>query len=586
MGLRRRGVPPFLPVLAALTGAPAFAQPALPNLAPPPPPLPGIIERETPAEPPRLGPRLAPPEPARVTGPGEGRSIRVNAVRIAGNTALPDAALRGAVSGLEAQEATLARIEDARLALLRGYRDFGFPYVAVTAGLAPRADGSADLTFSVIEGYVAEVALEGGIGPASAQVLRFLRPLEGQRPLSAAALERALLLATDIPGVEARGVLRPIEGEPGALQLVVRLSRQAVSGFFNLDNRGYDLTGAWQGLLSAQLNSVTALGERTEIAVLGSEGGRQGFVQGSGEVYLGSSGLRLRGFVGTGHATPGSPLSAIGYRGDTTLAGVALAYPVIRSRPLNLAIAAQADGFDSVVDIRPGDQGRLRQSSDSVRALRLSVDFAAQDAVFAFAPAAAVSTAVLRFHQGVAALGASDSGSPLASRFGSDFGFTRIVAEASRSQPLFSPAEGWLVSLYGLVAGQWSNDLLPPAERFFLGGNRLGRGFYAGQVAGDRALAGTLEVQANRVWDVALPQGALRLGTQFYLFRDGGKARDNGPLALERSLESWGGGVRMQFDDRVQLDLEAVRRLTRTPDGPRVAELAADAFFLRLLLRY
>ena len=223
--------------------------------------------------------------------------------------------------------------------------------------------------------------------------------------------------------------------------------------------------------------------------------------------------------------------------------------------------------------------------------VRRALDAEAQDAWLGFAPAAAATTWAARWHRGLNAFGASDGGSGLTSRLDSDFGFTRLVGEVARLQPLFLAGEGWLVSVLGVAAGQWSDDVLPPAEKFYLGGQRLGRGFYAGQVSGDRALAGTVEVQAARQFDVAMPSGwpwgaELRLGTQFYLFRDGGKAWDNGPIGLDRSLDSWGGGVRLQFDDRVQLDLEAVRRLTRSPDGAGFAELKANAFYARALMRF
>ncbi len=504
-----------------------------------------------------------------------------------GNTALPDAVLRPILAGLEGRTVTLGEIEDARLRVLQAYREAGFPFLAVAAGLARLPDGTAELRLVVTEGFVTEVTLDGeAIGPAADQARRFLEPVIGQRPLSNAALERALLLASDIPGVTAQGVLRPVPGEPGALQLVVRLSRRPVSGFLNLDTRGYPQTGSWQGLLVGQINSFTALGERTELSLLQSDGNGQGFIQLAEEFFLGGSGLRLRAWAGAGRALPFSPLAQIGYRGETRIGGVALLYPLLRSRPMNLTLTGQFDGFESTVETRGG-----RQSRDSVRALRLGIEGAAQDAWLGFAPAAAATTWLARIRRGLNAFGASESGSALASRLDSDFGFTRLTGEVSRLQPLFEAGEAWLVSAFGVAAGQWSDDVLPPAEKFYLGGQRLGRGFYAGQVSGDRALGYTLELQAGRVFDLPMPAGwpggaELRLGTQFYLFRDGGRAWDNGPLGLERSLESWGGGVRLQFDERVQLDLEAVRRLTRNPDGGGFAELSADAVYARVLVRF
>jgi hemolysin activation/secretion protein len=474
-------------------------------------------------------------------------------------------------------------VERARLAILGAYREAGFPYVAVRAALAPLPEGGIELRFLVVEGVIAEIVLDGTIGPAERQARHFLDPLVGQRPLSAAALERALLLAGDIAGVSARGVLRPIPNEPGALQLVVQLARQPFGGFLSLDNRGYELTGAWQGLLVGQLNSLTGLGERSEIALLQTDGNGQGFLQVTEELFLGGSGLRLRAYAGGGRAAPGSALAAIGYAGETRVAGVALLHPVIRSRPLNLNLSGQFDAYESTVEFRsaPGE-ATARQSRDAVRALRFGLDGAFQDAWLATAPAAAATTGLVRLSQGVTSLGASDGDSGLASRAGSDFGFSKVVAEASRLQPLFSPGDGWLVSLFGVVAAQWSDDVLPPAEKFYLGGNRLGRGFYAGQVSGDRALAGSIELQVGRVFD--LPN--LRLGAQVYAFRDEGSAWENGALGLDRSVGSWGGGVRLQFDDRVQLDLEGVRRITRQPDGANTRPLSENAAFVRVLVRF
>ncbi|WP_237213223.1 ShlB/FhaC/HecB family hemolysin secretion/activation protein [Falsiroseomonas oryziterrae] len=575
--------------LPALAGALAMLAPAAPAWAQLPPPLPGVIERVAPPAPPDLGPSLLPPEPEAAVGPGAQRAVRIGRATIAGNQALPDGVLRQSLAAVEGRSVTLAEVEAARLGVLRAYREAGFPYVAVAASLVAEPDGAAGLRILITEGFVADLLLEGEIEPAAQPARQFLQPLVGERPLPGAALERALLLASDIPGVTARGVLRPLPGEPGALQLVVRLERRAVTGFFSLDNRGFEGTGAWQGLLVGQLNSLTSLGERTEVALLGTDGAGQGFVQVTEELFLGASGLRLRAYAGAGRAVPGSPLAAIGYVGDTRVAGAALLYPLIRSRPLNLTLTAGLDAFESTVEARdaPG-LGRTRQGRDAVRVLRFGVEGAALDGLVGFAPVAASTAGSLRLSQGIEALGASADGR--GSRPGSESGFTKLVAEVTRLQPL-AEFEGWLLALQGSVAGQWSEDVLPPAEKFFLGGTRLGRGFYAGQVTGDRAVAGSLELQLGRLFEIAMPAGwpggaELRLGSQFYLFRDMGWAEDNGPAALDRRLSSWGGGVRLQFDERVQLDLEGVRRITRRPDGVAADELSEHAAFVRLLVRF
>jgi hemolysin activation/secretion protein len=543
-----------------------------------PPPQPGLIERIAPSQAPSLGPALLPPEPAAITGPGAQRGVWLGEVRLAGNTALDAQALRPNFAALGNRVATLAEIEAARIGLLGAYRAAGFAYVAVAAGLTANAEGGADLVLTVTEGFVAGLAFEGAVGPAERQLRRFLEPLVGRRPLPHAALERALLLAGDVAGVSASGLLRPMEGDPGALQLLVRLERVPVSGFATLDNRGNVPTGAWQGLLVGQFNALGARGESGQLALYQTDGNGQTFGQASAEMFLGASGLRLRGFAGAGRAAPGGALAALGYAGETRVAGGALAHPLLRSRPRNLTLTAQFDAFDSVVRLRTGpDAPRERASRDAVRALRLGLEGEARDALLPFAPAAAVSTGTLRLSRGLEAFGSSDGSRGTSARAGSDFGFARLVGEATRTQPLLLPVQGWMLSAHVAAAAQWTDDVLPPAEKFYLGGNRLGRGFHAGQLAGDRALAGTLEMQLAG----DLPGG---LPSQFYLFRDEGRARDTG--GDTRRLASWGGGVRLQLTEGTQLELEALRRITLAPEGDNVRRLAEEAVFTRLLLRF
>ncbi len=584
---------------ALFGGAPAGAQV---------PPQQDLIGRVAPPAGPQLGPPILPPEPAPATGPGASRQVAILRVALQGNSALPDSALLPLVAPLAGQTVALAQLEEARFAVLRAYRAAGFPYVLIGASLAPvEGQPAPEFRLTVTEGHVADIRLDGEIGPAATLVLRFLERVKAERPISQATLERALLLASDIPGVTAQGVLRPLAGgAAGALELVVRLQRRLVSGFVSADNRGAPALGAWQGLLVGGLNSMTSLGERTEVSLVRSEGNRQGFGQISEEIFAGSSGLRLRGYFGMGEVRPGSPLAALGYAGETSLGGVAASYPLIRSRPMNLTLTSQADTFNAAVSLRPDPAlPRQRAGHDHVRALRFGVEGSLRDAEVLPGAGAAANFGQLRLHQGITALGASSNAASTVQRQGSDFGFTKLTGEATRLQPLFRPMEDSVVSLQVTLAGQYSNTVLPPSEKFYLGGTRLGRGFYSGQVSGDNALAASVELQLNTGLALRLPsvarsagqlgsnwvdgllaQGEPALGLQFYGFHDQGRTFENKPGDIDRRLASWGGGLRAILSERVQLDLEGVQRLTRMPDGSATRPLRGEAVFARLLTRF
>ena len=574
---------PYLGVLAALPSL-ALAQVA------PPPLTPGRIQQLAPAQPPALAPTLRPAVPEAVRGPGDQARVRVTSVRLTGNVALGDAALMALLQPLVGEEVPLAAIEDARIRVISAYGQAGYPFVTASAGVTPGAGGVA-LTISVVEGTIAAVKLDGDIGPAGTQVLRFLEPLVGGGAITTSRLERALLLAGDIPGVTVRSVVRPLQGgEAGALELVAQLTRRPFSGYLSVDNRGYRLTGPVQGLFNIGANSFTSLGERIEATIFQTEDWEQSFGQISGEAFAGASGLRLRLYAGAGLSRPGSFLSHIGYEGRTTVAGLSAVYPIIRSRPMNLFTSAQFDYFNSEVDV-----GDVRQSLDEVRTLRAGFDGNMLDTLVRFAPAPGSTAGNIRLHRGVPWFGATSSTDlPGAGRVQSDFEFTKWSGEISRTQPIWSPADGMMFSLFGVVAGQYSSDILPLSEKFVLGGSRLGRGFYAGQVTGDSAIGTSVELQLDvRPQPFAMPGFTGELvdvqpSAQFYLFYDYGRTYENLTTDPNRRIESYGGGVRVFLTDSTQVDVEGVHRLTRNVDGAGsgVSALSETAGFFRLLTRF
>jgi hemolysin activation/secretion protein len=574
---------PILLAAAAVLGAGQWAVAQSPPSANP-------VERMAPQAAPQLRPAIQGAPIIEQRGPGQGVPIRVARVEFSGNTALPASVLAERVGALAGTAVPQSRIEEARLAVLRAYRDAGYPFVSVNVGVTPLPDRQSVLRVAVVEGFVAEVRIEGereAIGPAGAQILRFLQRLVGQRPASAAALERALLLSADVPGMRIGGTVRPLQTEPGALQLVVQVERKPFSGYLNLDTRGYNRVGPFQGLLVGGMNSLTSVGERTELALFGARGDSQHFGQLSSEFFVGGSGLRLRGYAGTGQTRPLGDLRDIGYTGDTQVAGLGASYPVVRSRPFNFYLNGALDLFDTEVETKASGVP-TRASMDKVRAVRVGVESQLLENWLSFFPAAS-TFANLRLHRGLDILGATSTGDLQSGRSGAeDFSFLKMTGEIQRSQPIWSPANGQMINVQGLVAGQWSNDILPQSEKFFLGGSRLNRGFYSGQVTGDRAVSFALELQYDIQSDMpfAVPFGSGRLGTQFYVFRDIGRSFENLETDADRRLSSWGGGVRLTVSDNLQLDLEAANRITTRPDGAAANPLDDKVVISRVLVRY
>lgn len=573
--LSPQGVPAQTPPPAAAIGA----RPALPATVIPPggTPIPELAPRPVPG----VAPGLERPSPVAPT-PGLDGAVPVRALRIEGATAFPQDRLAAAIAAVQPGPAVpLAAIEAARTALINLYRAADYPFSVVDAVL--EADGT--LRFVVSEGHIVEVRLDGDIGPAGTQVLRFLNRLTEVRPVDVATLERALLLAQQVPGVTLRSVLRPAGTEPGALTLVAQVSRQPVSAFVTADNRGFRLTGPAQALASAQFNAFTEFGERTELSLFFSSGGTGIFGQAATEVFLGGSGLRLRAYAGRGATRPSGPLGAIGYEGETTIAGVALSYPLVLRRQQSLALLAMFDAIETEIRVDDPFGGSLRLSEDRLRVARLGADWAVFDLLLG-EDRPAVNTAILRLSQGIDGLGATGSAAAALSRAGARTDFTKLAGDLTRVQALFAPWQGAQVSLQATLAGQWSNDILPQAEKFYLGGARLGRGFYAGEVTGDSALAASVEMQLSMPLEAPVFGRGLRIDPMVYAFYDYGRAWQNQPLDPDRWLSSIGLGLRASLSRHLEFQMEGVHRISRRPNGAGTPELKGEAVFWRVLARY
>lgn len=329
-------------------------------------------------------PRILPSAPPGVgPGPGLGNAVpaavpagdvAVRSVRIEGTTAYAGPQTAAITAGLIGRSVPLARIEAARTALLNLYRGDGYALTSVTATVEP--DGA--LRFTVIEGRVAKVKLEGDIGPAGTQVLRFLNHLTRVRPLDTASLERWLLLAQDIPGVTVRAVLRPSTGEPGALTLVAQVERRPFAALLNIDNRASRFTGPVEMLALLDLNSFTEFGERTEVNFYHTDGNTQNFGQITTEAFLGGSGLRGRVYAGYGEASPSGFLRDVLYHGTTTVFGGSLTYPLIRARQQTLNLSGYFDGIETQVTQVGASASGIQRGFDSLRVARLAADYAQQ----------------------------------------------------------------------------------------------------------------------------------------------------------------------------------------------------------------
>ena len=429
--------------IVLLVALPVAAQP----VPPPGSPLPGVVPRAPPAVgAPSTATATAPVAPAPVS-PQVTVSIRT--VTIDGATAYSPEILGAMIAGLTGEAVPAQKIEAARAAILNRYRHDGYVYTTVNARIH-----AGQLRFVVTEGRIVDVKLDGDIGPAGTQVLRFLRHLTEVRPIDTSSLERWLLLAGDIPGITITSTLNPSTEDPGALTLVATVRRDKFSGQASADNRAFRETGPEELLTQFDLNSFTSFGERTEISLYHTFNDTETFGQLSEEFFLGGSGLKLKIYGGAGETTPSGSLGDLGYNGITRVGGAQLSYPLIRSRQQTLNLVGNFDVIESEILTNTGANGSaIKSSFDSLRVLRAGADYSFYD-IWLGPSFAATSDATFRVSQGLPILGASPNGDITAPRLHERVDFTKVSGEADRTQSLFSPFKSAEMSLKIAVEGQ------------------------------------------------------------------------------------------------------------------------------------
>lgn len=480
--------------------------------------------------------------------------IQVQSVSIIGATAFPPEALNAATRGLAQHAVPLSQIEAARRALVDLYRGHGFVLTTVSLDI----DAQGNVRFIVTEGRIVAVKLSQDIGPAGTMVLKFLDHLTEERPVSEASLERWLLLAQQIPGVSVHAVLQAEAGDPGALTLIAEVAKQNVSALFTADNRSFEDTGPAEGLFVLDANSQTSLGDQTEVSIFHTSGGTDNFGQVSTSAFIGDDGLRIKLYGGAGRSIPGGVLREIAYHSYITVFGGELSYPLLLKRNQALTLTLRADAVENLIDA-----SGLRSSSDSLRVIRFAGQYAWQD-LWAGNARDALNIFNAQESNGLPILGASPDHRPagVAGRADEVTDFWKVNGSASRVQTLFSPFADATVALRLEAGGQYATEVLPSEEEFYLGGSRFTRGFYSGEVTGDKAYYATAELELDTGYHVALANQDIDLGVQYYGFYDTGETWSNLKTDLNHRLASAGGGVRVGLTRNLEMDGEAVYRLT------------------------
>jgi hemolysin activation/secretion protein len=539
-----RSLLPFLAAGLVLCAVDIRAQTAIPGSL-----LPGQVERQFHQGPvPR--PAVGGPLPAIPTQPAPPGADTVRfplrQVDLEGNTRLPPAEVQAMVAPYLQREVSLADLYVLADALTARYRNGGYLLSQVIVPAQAVADGQARL--QAVEGYIAAVRIDSPGGAESPLIARYAERIRESRPLTAATLERYMLLINDLPGVRATATLVPSGTEFGAADLVLQVTRRQWNAGISIDNRGGKALGDTRLVADGAVTDLLGRHENTGVKFAGSPGGELAYLALQHEQQLGDDGGKLSLGLTTSRALP-KERSFVALDLETRARGLTATYqtPWQRSRRENLFLRASLtahDGEERVFGIKDRD--------DRLRVLRAGVGY---DLTDAFGGANLLD---LEASQGLNALGASRNGDPLLTRPRGRVDFRKLTLFAARIQDL---APRW--SLLAALQGQYAFDDLLASELYGFGGDLFGRGYAPSELVGDHGAAAKLELRHAGFLPLPTP-----LSVQAYAYWDTGTVRQrtpvNGQPVRERAASA-GIGARLFLFGGVSLFGELSKPLDRTP---------------------
>src|SRR5580658_2784923 len=165
----------------------------------------------------------------------------VKSFELSGNTVFDAPTLHALIAGAEGQNLTLPQLGRIAARITEYYRSHGYPLDRAIIPAQSIRDGVVRI--EIIEARYGQIALDNRSRVVDALLQATLAPLQSGQAIGDAALDRALLLLGDIPGVAVDASLKP-GAMVGTSDLQVQTAAtQAVTGSVALDNDGNHYTG-------------------------------------------------------------------------------------------------------------------------------------------------------------------------------------------------------------------------------------------------------------------------------------------------------------------------------------------------------
>ena len=428
--------------------------------------------------------------------------------------------------------------------------------------------GDGIVRLDILSARMTRIEVRGDAGANERLLQRYLSRLDDQPVFNIVDAERYLLLARDIPGMDARLTLRP-GAAAGEVVGEVTVARTPVLFDFNAQNFGSRDVGRWGGVARVRFAGLTGMGDLTTASFYSTpDFDEQNVVQLAHEFRVGGEGLRLGAsytYAWTRPDIPGLPV-----RSKTQIASLFASYPAVLTQAERITFGGGFDFIDQDIGL-----GGIPINRDRLRVLNLRADaswidpasVAGQGGYSPSEPRWSYATA-FEVRQGLSFLGASDDCGPggTACFLPGAVPLTRIEGKPDAFLVRANAQAEWrpdkLFTLSAAPRAQWASGPLLAYEEFSGGNFTVGRGFDPGTVIGDNGVAVALEARYGSF----VPANTKSFAFQPFAFFDAAWVwnEDTAFNGLNpQKLFSAGGGVRVAYGALARLDMTLAVPLNR-----------------------
>lgn len=484
--------------------------------------------------------------------------LKLSSVTFSGLEAIPGEDLSGTWAeyvGTDQPVAVICEIRDRAATQLRNAG-----YLAAVQ-VPPQKIAGGEVRLDVLAARMTRIQVKGEAGASEGLLVRYLDKLTEEPVFNTFRAERYLLLARDIPGLDVRLALRPIEGSPGEVVGEISVRRTPIFADLTLQNYGSKAIGRESGLVRLQFNGLTGLGDATSISFFSTaDFDEQKVIQVGHEMRLGAEGFVVRGDFTYGKSRPTVTGNAP-FKSETIVASLEGAYPFIRRQSLNLYGTVGLDVIDQDIDF-----GAIPLNRDRIRVLYARVDvggvskrsLTGRDGFTPLEPRMRWGLS-LEARQGVGLFGATKG---CAANVGAC-----LVQGTVTPTRIEGTAKGFIVRAGGVIEYrpkrevtfsleprvQYSPDALLSYEEFSAGNYTVGRGYDPGAIIGDSGVGVRSEVRFGSL----IPETPGANAWQPYAFFDAAWVwnHDSAFAGLNpQKLYSAGAGVRGTLKEAIRVD--------------------------------